>query len=46
MMVLPLMTAGANNDTKPSSGYSSGHAIPITPTGSWILAVAPYRVVS
>ena len=45
-MVLPRTTAGANRDTKPSRGYSSGQAMPITPTGSWILTVAPYRVVS
>jgi len=45
-IVFPLMTAGANRDTKPSRGYSSGQEIPITPTGSWILTVAPYNVVS
>lgn len=46
IIVFPRTTAGANNDTNPSSGYSSGHAIPITPTGSWIFTVAPYNVVS
>jgi len=39
-------TAGASSDTNERSGYSSGHTIPITPTGSWILMVAPYSVVS
>ena len=43
---LDLTTAGARRETNPNSGYSSGHRIPITPTGSCILTVAPYRVVS
>lgn len=45
-MVLPRITAGANNETNPSKGQSSGHAIPITPTGSCTLTVAPYNTVS
>ena len=45
-MVLPLTTAGAKRDTKPSRGYSSGQAMPITPTGSWMRTVQPYSVVS
>ena len=39
--VLPRMTAGASSDTKASKGHVSGQAMPITPTGSWILTVAP-----
>jgi len=39
-------TAGASSDMKERSGYSSGHMIAITPTGSWIFIVAPYSVVS
>ena len=40
------MTAGDNNDTNDSRGYSSGQPIPITPAGSFILTVQPYSVVS
>jgi hypothetical protein len=32
-MVLPLTTAGANNETKPSKGHSSGQQIPMGPDG-------------
>ena len=39
--VLPLMTAGANRDINATNGHPSGQAMPITPTGSWILTVAP-----
>ena len=44
--VLPLTTAGAQSEMKARRGYSSGQAIPITPTGSLIRTVQPYRVVS
>ena len=44
--VLPLTIAGANKDTKLNNGYSSGQAIPITPTASLIRTVQPYNVVS
>ena len=46
MIVLPRTTAGANRDTNASRGYSVGQAIPMTPTGSLIRTVHPYRVVS
>ena len=46
MTVFPRITAGEKREMKPSRGKSSGQAIPITPTGSWILIVAPYKVVS
>ena len=46
MMVLPLTTAGAKRETNASRGLSSGHAIPITPTGSLMQTVQPYSIVS
>ena len=33
--------AAPNSETKLSSGAESGQAIPITPTGSWILMTVP-----
>ena len=33
--------AAPNSETKLSSGAESGHAMPITPTGSWILMTVP-----
>src|SRR2546421_5290476 len=39
--VLPTATAGATSDTNPSSGCSSGQAIPITPMGSFMASVTP-----
>ncbi len=35
----PTATAGSTVDSSPSSGYSSGQAIPITPTGSFMARV-------
>lgn len=43
---LPRATAGANNDTKASSGSSCGQIIPTTPTGSCTFIVAPHSSVS
>src|SRR5439155_849670 len=41
MTVLPTAIAGAISDTKPSSGTSSGAAMPRTPIGSFIASVTP-----
>ena len=41
IVVLPVATAGATSDTKPSRGYSSGQARPITPIGSFMARVTP-----
>ena len=38
---LDLAMAAPNKDTKLRSGEASGQAIPITPTGSWILITVP-----
>jgi len=43
---LPRATAGANSDTKPSSGATCGQIIPTTPTGSCNFTVAPHSGVS
>ena len=36
-----LAMAAPNRDTKLRRGLESGHEIPMTPTGSWILITVP-----
>ena len=40
-VVLPVAIAGATSEMRPSSGNSSGHAMPITPIGSFIASATP-----
>ena len=41
--VLPIAIAGATSEMKPSKGYSSGQAMPMTPIGSFIARLTPRK---